>query len=105
MVKRYELSDTQWRRIEHLLPGKPGDPGAPPPMTADEQRRFDAGRAIFEAMCQACHQADGRGEPGRAASLVGSPVALAADGSLWTASTAPADNIRERGDFVTNPHE
>ncbi|HML92979.1 IS5 family transposase [Methyloceanibacter sp.] len=27
MVKRYELSDAQWRRIEHLLPGKPGDPG------------------------------------------------------------------------------
>jgi mono/diheme cytochrome c family protein len=28
-------------------------------------------------MCQACHQADGRGQPGRAASLVGSPIALA----------------------------
>ena len=28
-------------------------------------------------MCQACHQADGRGQPGRAASLIGSPLALA----------------------------
>jgi transposase len=27
MVKRYELSDEQWRRICDLLPGKPGDPG------------------------------------------------------------------------------
>lgn len=27
MVGRYELSDTQWRRICDLLPGKPGDPG------------------------------------------------------------------------------
>ena len=27
MVKRYELSDTQWRRIADLLPGKAGDPG------------------------------------------------------------------------------
>ena len=27
MVKRYELSDAQWRRIEGLLPGKVGDPG------------------------------------------------------------------------------
>lgn len=27
MVKRYELSPAQWRRIEALLPGKPGDPG------------------------------------------------------------------------------
>jgi transposase len=27
MVKRYELSDAQWPRIEALLPGKAGDPG------------------------------------------------------------------------------
>ena len=27
MVKRYELSNEQWRRIKDLLPGKEGDPG------------------------------------------------------------------------------
>lgn len=27
MVGRYEVTDWQWRRIEHMLPGKPGDPG------------------------------------------------------------------------------
>jgi transposase len=27
MVKRYELNDEQWRRIEAMLPGKAGDPG------------------------------------------------------------------------------
>ena len=27
MVQRYELSDQQWKRIEPLLLGKPGDPG------------------------------------------------------------------------------
>ena len=27
MVKRYELSDVQWQRIEGLLAGKAGDPG------------------------------------------------------------------------------
>src|SRR5215471_15549587 len=27
MVKRYELSNEQWHRIEDLLPGKKGDPG------------------------------------------------------------------------------
>lgn len=27
MVKRYELSDAQWGRIEALVPGKAGDPG------------------------------------------------------------------------------
>jgi transposase len=30
MVKRYELSDARWRRIEGLLPGKPAIPAAPP---------------------------------------------------------------------------
>jgi mono/diheme cytochrome c family protein len=58
-------------------PGKPGDPDAPTALTTAEQQRFDSGRRIYEAMCQACHQADGRGQPGRAASLVGSPLALA----------------------------
>ena len=27
MVTRYELSETQWRRIAGLLPGKTSDPG------------------------------------------------------------------------------
>ena len=27
MVKRYELSEEQWRRVAGLLPGKAGDPG------------------------------------------------------------------------------
>ena len=58
-------------------PGKPGDPDAPAPLTTAEQQRFDEGRRIYEAMCQACHQADGRGQSGRAASLIGSPLALA----------------------------
>jgi len=36
MVKRYELSDAQWRRIEKLLPGKAGDRG----VTAKDNRAF-----------------------------------------------------------------
>lgn len=58
-------------------PGKPGDDTAPPPLTADEQTRFGAGREVYRASCQACHEADGRGLPGRAAPLVGSPHVLA----------------------------
>lgn len=27
MVKRYEVTEAQWRRISDLLPGKAGDPG------------------------------------------------------------------------------
>lgn len=61
-------------------PGKPGDDDAPPALTADEQARFDAGRAVYRAYCQACHEADGRGQPARGAALVGSRLALGRDG-------------------------
>jgi transposase len=36
MVKRYELTDTQWERIKALLPGKASDPGR----TAADNRLF-----------------------------------------------------------------
>jgi transposase len=36
MVKRYELTDAQWQRIEALLPGKASDPGR----TAGDNRLF-----------------------------------------------------------------
>ncbi len=36
MARRFEMTDEQWVRIEHLLPGKPGDPGA----TARDNRLF-----------------------------------------------------------------
>ena len=36
MVKRYELTPEQWRRISDLVPGKPGDPGR----TGDDNLRF-----------------------------------------------------------------
>jgi transposase len=36
MVKRYELTDAQWRRISGLVPGKAGDPGR----TGADNRQF-----------------------------------------------------------------
>jgi transposase len=35
-MRRYELTDEQWRLMEHLLPGKEGDPGA----NGRDNRRF-----------------------------------------------------------------
>ena len=68
-------------RVKALLarvewPGKPG--AAPPvrPLTADEQRRFAAGQEIYRNVCQACHQADGRGMEKLAPSLIESAFAL-----------------------------
>ena len=60
----------------------PGKPGATvtTPLTADEQRRFEAGRELYRSICQACHQPDGRGQDRVAPSLVGSPLLFAAAG-------------------------
>ena len=63
------------KRVE--WPGKPGAAAPIPPLTPDEQQRFDAGREVYRNICQACHQPDGRGQDRVAPSLVGSPLALA----------------------------
>src|SRR4029077_16172020 len=60
-------------------PGKPRATGTAP-LTADEQRRFEAGREVYRTTCQACHQPDGRGQDRVAPSLVGSPLLFAAAG-------------------------
>jgi mono/diheme cytochrome c family protein len=57
-------------------PGKPGEAAPVPPLTSDEQRRFDAGLQVYRNICQACHQPDGRGQDRLAPPLVGSPLAL-----------------------------
>jgi len=64
----------------HLTwPGKPAsaDVNAPPPLTPDEQQRFEAGRTVYMSLCMACHQEDGRGRDKIAPSLSGSALALA----------------------------
>jgi len=58
-------------------PGKPGAAAPITPLSADEQRRFDAGSEVYKNVCQACHQADGRGQDKIAANLIGSVLALA----------------------------
>ena len=60
-------------------PGKPGE-AIVTPLTAEEQRRFDAGLEVYKNICQACHQPDGRGRASLAPSLIASPLALAAGG-------------------------
>jgi mono/diheme cytochrome c family protein/glucose/arabinose dehydrogenase len=58
-------------------PGKPGAAAPVPPLTAAEQRRFDAGREVYRNICQACHQPDGRGQDRLAPTLIGSPLTIA----------------------------
>jgi mono/diheme cytochrome c family protein/glucose/arabinose dehydrogenase len=59
------------------LPAKPPSKPLPPvvnaaPLSTDEQKRFDAGKGIYEQVCLACHQQHGLGQPGLAPPLVGS---------------------------------
>jgi len=58
-------------------PGKPGASASVTPLTAAEQRRFEAGRETYRNLCQSCHRADGRGEDLRAPTLIGSSYTLA----------------------------
>jgi len=60
-----------------VWPGKPGVEADAPALTAEQQKRFDAGREIYRNICQACHQPDGRGQEKLAPPLIGSPLALA----------------------------
>ncbi len=57
-------------------PGKPATGPAVVPLTPEEQQRFAAGREVYQTLCAACHQPDGRGREQLAPALVGSELAL-----------------------------
>ena len=59
-------------------PGKPGAAPEAAALTPAEQARFDAGRSIYQNLCQPCHQPNGQGLEKVAPSLVGSEFALGA---------------------------
>ena len=50
------------------------------PLSAAEQARFDAGREVYQNLCAACHQPNGRGLDRVAPALVGSELALSPPG-------------------------
>jgi len=60
--------------------GKPAPPPPPAvaPLTADEQRRFEAGREVFKNICAGCHNDDGQGKEKLGANLVTSKYVQAA---------------------------
>jgi putative membrane-bound dehydrogenase-like protein len=57
-----------------LWPGKPGvaPAVAPPPLTAEELVRFNAGKTVYATICASCHLPDGRGQDGLAPPLLDS---------------------------------
>ena len=53
-------------------PGRPAPVVTAAPLTAEQQKRFDAGAEIYKNICLGCHQEDGRGKDKLGANLVDS---------------------------------
>jgi mono/diheme cytochrome c family protein len=62
-------------------PGRPAPVITAPPLTPDQQKRFEAGAEIYKNLCLGCHQEDGKGKEKLGANLVDSPYATAPDAS------------------------
>jgi mono/diheme cytochrome c family protein len=57
-------------------PGKPGAEPAAAPLSPVDQKRFTAGQEIFKNLCEGCHGADGREQPGAAPSIAGAATVI-----------------------------
>src|SRR5207248_10457226 len=62
-------------------PGQPGyqPPPPPAPLTVEQQKQYEVGRAVYTATCAQCHKATGLGQEGLAPPLVDSEWALDLD--------------------------
>jgi mono/diheme cytochrome c family protein len=72
-----ELADRAAKVLARI--GWPGKAGAAPvaaALTAPEQKRFTAGQEIYKNLCEGCHGADGREQPGAAPNIAGSPTVI-----------------------------
>jgi mono/diheme cytochrome c family protein len=65
-------------------PNKPAPVVSVAALTAEEQKLFDAGAAVYKSVCLGCHQADGRGLEKVAPSLVESRYTSGFDGGAAT---------------------
>jgi mono/diheme cytochrome c family protein len=61
-------------------PGKPGMAPEAAALTATEQTRFKAGQEIYKNLCEGCHGADGREQPGAAPTIAGAPNVVGSPG-------------------------
>ena len=79
-LEKNPMASTRLVKLKELIvwPGKPGVTAAAvvPPLTAEQQARFENGRGLFAAVCAACHQITGRGLDGLAPPLLDSEWVL-----------------------------
>jgi len=62
-------------------PGRPAPVVTAAPLTAEQQKRFDAGAELYKNICMGCHQDDGRGKEKLGGNLVDSQFVNAPDPS------------------------
>jgi mono/diheme cytochrome c family protein/glucose/arabinose dehydrogenase len=76
-----ELGDRAAKVMARIgWPGKPGMAPAAAALGADDQKRFTAGQEIFKNLCEGCHGADGREQPGATPNIAGAPGVIGAPG-------------------------
>ncbi len=68
-----ELGDRAAKVLARVgWPGKPGMAAAAP-LSAADQTRFAAGQELYKNLCEGCHGADGREQPGATPNIAGAP--------------------------------
>jgi mono/diheme cytochrome c family protein len=73
-AEKGELGDRAAKVLARIgWPGKAGMAPAAAVLNAAEQKRFAAGQEIYRNICEGCHGADGREQPGATPNIAGAP--------------------------------
>ena len=76
-----EMADRAAKVLARIgWPGKAGAGPAAAALSPEEQKRFAAGQEIYKNICEGCHGADGREQPGAAPNIAGSPSVIGPPG-------------------------
>ena len=80
-AEKGELGDRAAKVMARMgWPGKAGAAPAAAPLSAADQKRFAAGQEIYKNLCEGCHGADGREQPGATPNIAGAPNVIGAPG-------------------------
>ncbi|HUP41134.1 MAG TPA: c-type cytochrome [Vicinamibacterales bacterium] len=80
-AEKGELGDRAAKVMARIgWPGKPGVAPAAAALSAVDQKRFLAGQEIYKNICEGCHGAEGREQPGATPNIAGAPSVIGAPG-------------------------
>ena len=80
-AEKGELGDRAAKVMARIgWPGKAGAAPAAAALNVVDQKRFTAGQEIYRNICEGCHGAEGREQPGAAPAIAGAPSVIGAPG-------------------------